>query len=101
MDPRALGMACVGEAVIFLAANGYAFELNEAKLCFEPGQELTVTDVVIGGWSSSYRFAGCGNALWNTVMFAPRDSDGSGEAGETVGLDPKGDSAGRNGIAHT
>jgi hypothetical protein len=75
ITPRMLGMAEVGERVRFLNANGYPYELNEAQVCFEPDEVLTVAEVCIGSFSSTYRFEGRGEALWNTVMFEPQAID--------------------------
>jgi hypothetical protein len=71
VDPHDLGMADTGEKVIFLDQNGTQTELEMARKLLTKGQELTVVDVSIGGWASSYKFEETGNQWFNTVMFQP------------------------------
>jgi hypothetical protein len=68
ITPHMLGMADVGERVRFLGKGGYPQQLDEAIGEFDVGEELTVKDVRIGDWASTYRFNGV-DGRWNTVMF--------------------------------
>jgi hypothetical protein len=69
--PHKLGMADIGEPVRFLNENGYEGERNNACAFFTKGQELTVKDIRIGGWTSSYLFEEQPEKWFNTVMFEP------------------------------
>lgn len=70
-DPHSIGLARVGEKVRFLDENAYDNELKNAQEFFTRNQELTVENVSIGGWSSSYRFVELPHKFFNTVMFEP------------------------------
>jgi hypothetical protein len=70
--PHKLGMADIGERVQFLDENGYDAQLERAREVFTKGQILTVRDIRIGGFESSYEFVGYGKESFNTVMFEPR-----------------------------
>lgn len=60
--------AKAGEKVRFLDRNGYDHELKAAQALFRVGEELTVSDVQIGKWSSIYVIEGQKGGF-NTVMF--------------------------------
>jgi hypothetical protein len=70
-NPHDLGMADTGEKVIFLDENGYEGERSNARDFFTKGQVLTVADISIGGWASSYKFEEVPDKFFNTVMFKP------------------------------
>jgi hypothetical protein len=68
ITPHMLGMADAGEKVRFRGAGGYPQQLYDALEEFDVGEELTVRDVRIDDWESTYRFKGV-DGRWNTVMF--------------------------------
>ena len=60
--------AMPGEKVMFLNENGYDHQRQQASRIFEVGQVLTVEEVNIGSFISTYKFKNHKN-YYNTVMF--------------------------------
>lgn len=63
------GWPAKGEKVYYLAANGHDHQREAADKILTKGQELTVRNCNIGGWTSSYEFEEFPGQWFNTVMF--------------------------------
>ena len=62
-----------GTVVYFLDENGYDSEREHAREHLVKGQVLTVSEIDVGGWSSSVEFEELPGKWFNTVMFAHKE----------------------------
>jgi hypothetical protein len=64
-----------GDELVFVAANGYDSQREEANKFFTKDQILKVKSVEVGNWSTSVEFEEAPGKRFNSVMFEPLGAD--------------------------